>query len=371
MLHGLKIGEDPRPVLPTQTPRLAYLDPRTSRVPGDWQALAALETLARSGTATGQAHGAAALAGFVADDLVRMCDARGLMRHWRDAEMVPRTRIEVAAALGNRRNGSLDLEPIYGRGDVDSPSEIGDGMLRREEARLHTRFRRLHRQIAHERQGDIAGIRREARWTYQWIAVNALLPELCEPAVLAATLKCKAPAQTGLAGRLIRHADATAQPVTLETALAVLPMAAGGLAGPGRALLNRGHLANLPTAQALLAVMRDRLGIAAAPLAPLEMGCNQSWTALDLGRFWDATPLVWYLYRESQALHGGRRFGPLGSWLMAEAVIGAVITDSQSYWDRRWRPGDGALPASVVRSFAAGLLRPPRHHATEAASDGE
>ena len=68
----------------------------------------------------------------------------------------------------------------------------------------------------------------------------------------------------------------------------------------------------------------------------------------------ERTPLFFYVLREAETLGRGARLGPLGSALMAEAVIGALVCDPASVWNTpgrgggRWSPDLGARPDGIV-----------------------
>jgi hypothetical protein len=102
--------------------------------------------------------------------------------------------------------------------------------------------------------------------------------------------------------------------------------------------LRRGYQLALPTGQA----MAQLLGVPVLP--PEKMKENNSPAvneAMEAGGFFDRTPLWFYILKEAEVSGGGgERLGPLGSRVVAETVIGVLMTDPESYLshDPRWDP---------------------------------
>ena len=52
------------------------------------------------------------------------------------------------------------------------------------------------------------------------------------------------------------------------------------------------------------------------------------------------TPLFYYILREAEARHNGRRLGPVGSQIVADVIEGSFRADPDSYWQvhAKWEP---------------------------------
>jgi hypothetical protein len=101
--------------------------------------------------------------------------------------------------------------------------------------------------------------------------------------------------------------------------------------------LRRGYQLSLPTGQALARA----LGI--EPLSRDELSRDNSpmmTAALEQGGFFERTPLWYYVLKEAEVREGGERLGELGSRIVAETVIGVMLTDPESYLtkDNSWDP---------------------------------
>lgn len=152
-------------------------------------------------------------------------------------------------------------------------------------------------------------------------ALHALLHRLCDPATLADTLRHGAPLHAAMTQRF---GTAT---VALETAIAL-----AAVLTPARPLaegLVAGYRLSLPTAQGVrmaYAQVAARAGLAALPPAPGAPGAGpgaaEQRALLARHGFDRHTPLGWYLAREAQQAEARGRLGPLGSRLLAEAVLG-------------------------------------------------
>ena len=101
--------------------------------------------------------------------------------------------------------------------------------------------------------------------------------------------------------------------------------------------LRRGYQLSLPTGQALARA----LGI--QPLSHDELSRDNSpkmTAALEQGGFFERTPLWYYVLKEAEVREGGERLGELGSRIVAETIIGVMLTDPESYLtkDHSWDP---------------------------------
>lgn len=52
------------------------------------------------------------------------------------------------------------------------------------------------------------------------------------------------------------------------------------------------------------------------------------------------TPLWYYILKESEVYHLGERLGPVGSTILAEAFVGLLLADAESYLSQNpgWQP---------------------------------
>ncbi len=163
--------------------------------------------------------------------------------------------------------------------------------------------------------------------------------------------------------------DQAARPIdtALAEPLADLGAAPGGLGVVLRHLarrnLRRGLRLNIPSAQACIAGVEAATGQRIRPLAPEVLRSGSTGDAVREGGFDRETPLWFYVLKEAEVVGRGARLGPLGSRLVAETLVGAVVKDPASYWWQRgsdggrWHPRDGAKPAGEIVDGIAPLLR--------------
>lgn len=188
-------------------------------------------------------------------------------------------------------------------------------------------------------------------------AVSAsLLTALCDSVAVNA---CAAPEGT-LHARLAARSGPLRRPrtVAVEAAFAVLPLiAAARPPAYVRALVTGNRLA-MPTAQGALATL-DQLdaqagipGLARLDAAMLADGSDGE-IAARFG-FDHRSPLAWYLLREAETLGEPGHLGPLGSRILAEAVVGlagsvpvtlpdAALEALSHLWAAAGRPGGATL----------------------------
>lgn len=128
--------------------------------------------------------------------------------------------------------------------------------------------------------------------------------------------------------------------------------------------LRRGYVLNLPTAQALIAsIPKDRRPV---QLNHQQLRAATGGDVLEAQGFLDATPLWYYILVEAEILgahDGGSTLGPLGTMIVAETLVGLIVTDDTSYWHsapggRDWNPEDSGLPIDGFDTMLkfAGLL---------------
>jgi hypothetical protein len=101
--------------------------------------------------------------------------------------------------------------------------------------------------------------------------------------------------------------------------------------------LRRGYQLSLPTGQALARAL------GAQPLSRDELNQGNSPTmtaALEQGGFFERTPLWYYVLKEAEVREGGQHLGEVGSRIVAETIIGVMLTDPESYLtkDNSWDP---------------------------------
>lgn len=126
--------------------------------------------------------------------------------------------------------------------------------------------------------------------------------------------------------------------------------------------LRRGHLLNIPTAQACIAALADQ-GVEIDSLAPSDIASGTTGEAVRQGGFDTATPLWFYILKEADILSNGRCLGPLGSRIVAETLAGLVIHGADSYWadlgsdQGRWHPRDAVCPDGIVVDSFPNMMR--------------
>lgn len=105
--------------------------------------------------------------------------------------------------------------------------------------------------------------------------------------------------------------------------------------------LRRGYRLNMPSAQSLIAAINATGLYRPIPvLSPTQVADGRAFLA-DAGLD-AATPLWFYVLREAETV-GGHHLGALGSHLVANTLIGLVVSDPASYWNaridgHRWSP---------------------------------
>jgi Animal haem peroxidase len=125
--------------------------------------------------------------------------------------------------------------------------------------------------------------------------------------------------------------------------------------------LRRGYKLNLPTGQACLAAVEQFRG---APLPAVDLALDEIEALVPGAGFAEHTPLWYFILREGEK-SSGDHLGPLGSYLVANTLIGLLVADRHSYWqsgegEDRWEPAE-FRPSDPIDSFAkmlkfAGML---------------
>lgn len=137
----------------------------------------------------------------------------------------------------------------------------------------------------------------------------------------------------------------------LAPALSGLPGEAGREAVLAFRNLRRGVQIGLPSGQDVAA----RMGI--EPLSPQDVETGRDGAAAAAHGLHRRSPLWFYVLKEAEVLHDGRRLGPVGSTIVAETFLGLVHGDHRSFlWQRaNWAP---ELPSATPGQFTmADLLR--------------
>ncbi|MEM7176662.1 MAG: hypothetical protein AAF503_03060 [Pseudomonadota bacterium] len=130
-----------------------------------------------------------------------------------------------------------------------------------------------------------------------------------------------------------------------------------------RTLLADGLRLELPSAQACIAGIRARTGSDIKPLSTDQLCCGPAGAAIRDTTLIAQTPLWFYILQEAWCHTGGRRLGPLGSYLVASTLLGVIICDSNSFWHQfgpdqgRWSPDSGAMPKGEPITDLCALLR--------------
>jgi hypothetical protein len=155
-------------------------------------------------------------------------------------------------------------------------------------------------------------------------------------------------------GRSTRKIDTNLAPPLLD--LVNQPVDTGNIfKNLARRNLRRGYCLNLPTAQSCIAAIAGAGYTAFPQLTPeqLRSGSPQRQQAVAAGGFDTATPLWFYILKEAEVLTDGEHLGPLGSILVADTLVGLVVNDPDSYWNRpggAWSP-DKFSQSKPIASF--------------------
>jgi hypothetical protein len=101
--------------------------------------------------------------------------------------------------------------------------------------------------------------------------------------------------------------------------------------------LLRGRLLGLPTGQAVAGVIGE------SPLTAIELGSGPQGPLVTSLGFDAATPLWYYVLKESEIQHGGLRMGKVGSRILVETFHALIEASRHSiFQDPAWKP---TLPA--------------------------
>ncbi|WP_324754100.1 heme peroxidase family protein [Roseovarius sp. Pro17] len=132
--------------------------------------------------------------------------------------------------------------------------------------------------------------------------------------------------------------------------------------------LRRGYVFNLPTAQAMIRCLYDKdIQIPELSAAEIAQGSPAMQAAVTGGCFDTGTPLWFYLLKEAEVMADGAHLGALGSRIVAETLIGLLVTDERSYLNQgafgSWTPADVAQPNGAPIDSLAAMMRAGGVHA--------
>ena len=128
--------------------------------------------------------------------------------------------------------------------------------------------------------------------------------------------------------------------------------------------LRRGFVFNIPTGQAMVKCLYDK-GIQVPELSAdqIASGSEEMRNAVKDGGFDTATPLWFYVLKEAEVQANGEHLGALGSRLVAETLIGLLVTDERSYLNQGWEPSGGTQPKGEPIEDLERMLRAGGLHA--------
>ncbi|WP_164929330.1 peroxidase family protein [Gloeobacter violaceus] len=117
--------------------------------------------------------------------------------------------------------------------------------------------------------------------------------------------------------------------------------------------LLRGKMVGLPPGQSVAL----RMGM--EPLSPEQIAQGPDGAVAKKHNLHIESPLWYYVLKEAQIKHGGRRLGPVGSRILAEVFVGLLEGDSSSFLNRcpTWKPKrpiareDGRFTAADLIAF--------------------
>ena len=132
--------------------------------------------------------------------------------------------------------------------------------------------------------------------------------------------------------------------------------------------LRRGYVFNIPTGQAMIRCLYEK-GIEVPAVTPEQIasGSDAMQAAVTAGGFDQSTPLWYYVLKEAEIEAGGAHLGSLGSRLVAETLIGLLLTDERSYLNQdsfnSWTPADAVQPKGEPITSLETMMRACGLHA--------
>lgn len=110
----------------------------------------------------------------------------------------------------------------------------------------------------------------------------------------------------------------------------------------------RGARMGLPSGQEVAQTLCLPTMLGNAEIAEGLIAAGMDSEALGRNRLHEDTPLWYYILKEAESvsLGKGRRLGPVGGWIVAETILGALRADPNSYLsiNPAWKPPPGLLP---------------------------
>jgi len=148
---------------------------------------------------------------------------------------------------------------------------------------------------------------------------------------------------TRIAGGLYELTKATRQLFSAPTAMAGVARKSERDKSPEDNLpvitLLRGARVGLPSGQTVAEeILCQMPGI--RTITDDEIACGPHEDILREYGFHKDTPLWYYVLKEAEVLQNGVRLGPIGSWIVADVITSALLTDADSYISLKpdWKP---------------------------------
>jgi hypothetical protein len=116
--------------------------------------------------------------------------------------------------------------------------------------------------------------------------------------------------------------------------------------------LLRGYCLGLPSGEDVAAtVLSDKPSVRRLTADEIVAGPHKHILTDPRYGFVGQTPLWYYILKEAQVLHNGRRLGPVGSYIVAVVLLRAIASAEDSYFlAPDWRPTiDGGDAVSMAR----------------------
>jgi len=266
---------------------------------------------------------------------------------------------------------AIRLSPVIGDGRNDENLII---------AQFHLAILRFHNAVVDEIRSapdapssnaevfDLA--RKQVTWTYQWLVTNTFLKQICDPDIVDEIVNDRAPIYQDFFDAH-QSANNNIRPMPLEFSVATFRYGHSMVRGEYDFNENFGRAADgsdgttLPRADfnflfAFTGGGGMRLG---KPLTAKELSSGATGDAVKAGGFEKSTPLWFYTLKEAEIRGEGERLGPLGSRIVAETIVGLMVTDPTSYLFagdsgfNTWTPDDGVKPFGQSVDTLPAMLR--------------
>ena len=281
--------------------------------------------------------------------------------------------------LTNRRSGAMDLDSVYARAVRLPDGRIDDSAV----CAIGTAFARFHNLCVGAAPPGGSDARfvfaqQQTRWLHQWLAVNDLAAQLCDPGVLNDVMQEGAPVYSAFLARMGSGGYGGKLPVPIEATLMLTHAAAvtddtvtslfevtgdarfaADAATPDLWLSDRGPVFNMDHSFDARRSHNVHVSNTVGTALPDAAECRAMLQAHDIRLpHCDATgfreDLPGYLEDEAEAWSEGLTFGPLGSRLLAEALVGIAWNTPGTYRlapgcvSGQWHPRDGLRPSGMV-----------------------